>query len=77
MTDCVILIETTLYKEGSWELMYREDSSLRYWLAHWCETPNGKWRSVRYHDGTDYPCERCKSVCPENLQGLYLMMEYV
>jgi hypothetical protein len=72
-------VTEVLFEDNGWELKrdlesYASDP-MKYWISHQCE---GKlYPTLRAFSVLNGPCECCGSVCPEGLQGLYLMMEYL
>jgi hypothetical protein len=68
----------TLLVDGEWRLQYHErGSSVQYWLLHSCEDHCGAWWTTRFLNRINDPCETCGGVCPEALQGMYNMMEFL
>ena len=66
-----------VFEDSGWKLTQAEDELkvMKYWVFHQCE--DGQYWVERYWSIISEPCECCGSVCPEGLQGLYNMLEYL
>ncbi len=66
----------TLLEDSGWRLRCYNPSTPEYWVAHSCQGLNGSI-ITRYLKFIADPCEACGSVCPEGIQGVYMMMAYL
>ena len=69
----------TLHTDGEWTLKtWSRDGviGLQYWISHQCEGGKDGWVE-RHISNLTTPCSFCGAVGPINLQGLYLMLEYL
>jgi hypothetical protein len=66
-----------VFEDSEWKLKRdpKFTGVLEYWLAHQCE--DQQHNIQRYFTIISDPCGYCGSTCPEGLQGLYLMLEYL
>ena len=68
-----------VFEDSGWKLKrdpeHEARTRVKYWISHQCE--GKRYEVQRYFSIISEPCGYCGSVCPEGLQGLYNMLEYL
>ncbi len=73
-----VLPHKVLHRDKGW-MLYKGPEAPRFpwnhWLGHYCSV--NRATHFRYLGNIDTPCEECGSVCPDGMQGMFRMLEFL